>query len=335
MRDFSSLHSESLVIDATCPLASFENWYESWIKGGATAIAATVCYGNLDTLTGFKRTADWLSKIRNDPKLMLIETADQILEAKAKKKMGVILAFQTTTPFSTDPTLVKAFQKLGIRIALIAYNQRNFVGDGCTEPGNIGLSTFGKKLIKELNREGILIDVAHTGYKTAMESIEYSEKPVVFTHSNPRVVYDNPRNIPDDLIKAIAQKNGVIGMNGYPAFLSESNRPSMDLFLKHMQYIIDLVGIDYVGLGIDYYEYQAGVASDADAKKMYDWLIASGTWSRNAYPPPPWYYPEGIELPEKLPNLTASLIKKGFSDQDIKKILGLNFHRVFKTVWGA
>lgn len=335
MKDFISLHSDSIVIDATCPLASFGKWYDSWIKGGATAIAPTVSHTTLDTLTSFKKTADWLCNISNDDRLILIETADQILEAKEKKKMGIIMAFQTTIPFCTDLNLVSAFKKLGIRIVLMAYNQRNFVGDGCTEPTNIGLSIFGKKLVRELNKQGILIDVAHTGYKTAMESIEYSEKPVVFTHSNPRSVYDNPRNIPDELIKAIAQKNGVIGMNGYPAFLSESNRPSMDLFLKHMQYIIDLVGIDYVGLGLDYYEYQAGVASDADAKKMYDWLIASGTWSRNAYPPPPWYYPEGIELPEKFPNLTASLIKKGFSDQDIKKILGLNFLRVFKTVWGA
>jgi membrane dipeptidase len=335
MKDFKALHADSILIDATCPLASFENWYESWIKGGATAIAATVCYGNLDSLSGFKKTADWLCKISNDDRLVLIEKTDQILETKDKKKMGIILAFQTTTPFSTDLNLVKAFKKLGIRIALMAYNQRNFVGDGCTEPSNIGLSTFGKKLIRELNKEGVLIDVAHTGYKTAMESIEYSEKPVVFTHSNPKAVYDNPRNISDELIKAIANKNGVIGMNGYPAFLSKSNRPSIDLFIEHMKYIIDLVGIDYVGLGIDYYEYQAGVASDADATKMYDWLISSGTWSKSAYPAPPWYYPEGIELPEKLPNLTKAFVEKGFSDQDIKKILGLNFLRVFKQVWGA
>jgi membrane dipeptidase len=328
-----TLHSDSIVIDATCPLASFENWYESWIKGGATAIAPTVSYGSLDTLTSFKKTADWLCKISNDDRLMLIENSDQILEAKEKNKMGIILAFQTTTCFSTDINLVKAFKKLGLKIVLIAYNQRNFVGDGCTEPSNIGLSTFGKRLVNELNKEGILIDVAHTGYKTAMEAIDISEKPVVFTHSNPKAVYDNPRNIPDELIKAIARKNGVIGMNGYPAFLCKSNRPSMDLFIEHMKYIIDLVGIDHVGLGIDYYEYQAGVASDADASKMYEWLISSGTWSKSAYPAPPWYYPEGIELPEKLPNLTKALIAKGFSELDIRKILGLNFLRVFKEVW--
>jgi membrane dipeptidase len=333
MKDFMALHSDSVVIDATCPLASFENWYESWIKGGATAIAPTVSHTNLDTLTSFKKTADWLCKISNDDRLMLVEKADQILDAKDKKKMGIILAFQTTIPFSTDLNLVKAFKKLGIRIALIAYNQRNFVGDGCTEPSNIGLSTFGKKLIKELNKEGILIDVAHTGYKTAMESIEYSDKPVVFTHSNPKAVYDNPRNIPDELIKAIAHKNGVIGMNGFPAFLGKSSQPSMDLFIEHMKYIIDLVGIDYVGLGIDYYEHQAGVASDAEASKMYDIWISSGVWSKSAYPAPPWYYPKGMELPERLPNLTKALLEKGFKEQDIRKILGLNFLRVFKEVW--
>lgn len=327
------IYENAIIIDATCPLASHGKWYESWIKGGVTAISPTVAYGNIDTLSAFHKTAEWLEKLHADSRLLFVEKAEDIMEAKENRKLGIILAFQTTTPFATNPDLVRAFYKLGIRITLLAYNQRNFVGDGCEERTDCGLSNFGIRYIRKCNECGILLDLSHTGYRTAMETIELSEDPVAITHSNPRAVYNSPRNIGDDLMLAVAKKGGVIGMNGFPAFLGNSSRPSMDTFLEHLRYVVDLVGVNHVGLGIDYYEYMAGVASDNDAHKMYNRLIQSGTWTAKTYPAPPWYYPEGIELPEKMPNLAGALVRSGYSEEEIRKILGLNFVRLFDKVW--
>jgi len=112
-----------------------------------------------------------------------------------------------------------------------------------------------------------------------------------------------------------------------------SNDPSLDGYIKHVDHVVSLCGIDHVCIGMDYFEYQAGVADDATAKSVYDYLLESGAWSAEDYPPPPWNYPLGIEMPEKFPNLTHWLLKNGYSEHNVEKILGLNILRIFKEVW--
>lgn len=216
----------------------------------------------------------------------------------------------------------------------LCYNVRDFVGDGCAERTDCGLSDFGVKVIEELNRLGMVIDCSHTGYRTTMEAIEVSKKPVIVSHGNVRAVCDSFRNLKDDQIKAIAKKGGVIGLNGYPDFVSKKRRSTLDDLLDHADYIAKLVGVEHISVGIDYYEGMAGVASDEAAKALYAQFVEAGVWNPRDYGPPPWHFPEGIEMPDKLPNLTAGLLKRGYSEEDVKKILGLNLVRVFKEVWG-
>ncbi len=326
------LHKEAVIFDATCPLANVGNWYELWFRGGATVIAPTIALDH-SPAEAFSRIAVWLERMARDDRFMLIEHVDQFYEAKEKGRWGILFHFQNTLPFGKDLSLVWAFRKLGLRVVQLCYNVKNFVGDGCDERTDCGLSRFGVKLIKELNKAGIVVDLSHTGHRTTLEAIEVSERPPVFTHANVRAVCDTPRNLTDEQIKAVAKAGGVIGMNGYPAFVARKPEPTVQDLIKHVKYIVDLVGVDHVGLGIDYYEGMAGVASDEEAQKIYDGLVASGAWKPDTYPPPPWYYPLGMRRPEELPNFTAALVKGGFSDDDIKKVLGLNFLRVFKEVW--
>jgi membrane dipeptidase len=122
-------------------------------------------------------------------------------------------------------------------------------------------------------------------------------------------------------------------MNGYPAFVAPGPRPTLENFVAHIDHIVQLVGIDHVGLGIDYYEGMAGVMSPNQAAREYEHLIATGVWTESVYPPPPWYYPAGIERPSGLPRLTDALLARGYTPPDVGKILGGNWLRVFQQVW--
>jgi membrane dipeptidase len=157
----------------------------------------------------------------------------------------------------------------------------------------------------------------------------------VVSHGNPRARHESRRNLPDDLIRAIAASGGVIGAVGFPGFVDAAPRPTLDRFIDHIAYMADLVGVDHVGLGIDYYLGQEPVTDAAEARRQYDAWIASGKWRPGTYPPPPHVYPAGIETPRTLPALTARLLARGFAPDDVRKILGENWLRVWGAVWGA
>jgi len=165
------------------------------------------------------------------------------------------------------------------------------------------------------------------------DSIAVSQKPVIVSHGNARSVCDSKRNLPDEIIDAIAGNGGVIGINGYPAFVSLKEHPTLEEFIDHIDYMVQRAGIDHVCIGMDYFEYQAGVVDDATAKIVYEYLLESKSWKPGEYPPPPWYWPGEIEMPEKFANLTRGLVKKGYLPTDIQKILGLNLIQVFEQVW--
>ncbi|UCD80517.1 MAG: dipeptidase [Desulfobacterales bacterium] len=328
------LHKESIVIDATCPLASFRDYWQNYIQGGATAIAPTVNRPPELLRDSMRRVGIWLEALRkNEDRMIQVTSVEDIYRAKKENKLGIIFHFQGTTPFETDLNNIEIYYRLGVRMVQLTYNVKDFVGDGCAERTNCGLSEFGLRVIAELDRLGIVIDCSHTGYQTTLEAIEASRNPVIISHGNARAVCDNKRNLPDDVIKAVAKNGGVMGLNGYPDFVSEEKPRTLDKLIDHAEYYAKLVGIEHISVGIDYYEGQAGVASDEEAMALYNKFVEAGIWNPREYSPPPFLYPEGIEMPEKLGNLTAGLLRRGFGEEDVKKIMGLNLIRVFKEVW--
>jgi membrane dipeptidase len=334
------IHRDAIVIDATCPLAIRGEYLDSWIKGGVTVIAPTV--GIIPDPMGptMRIIGDWLKILRLNPnKLLHVTSVGDIYRAKEENKLGIIFHFQASTPFERDLNNIEIYYRLGVRIAQICNNIRDFVGDGCTEPTDIGLSEFGLRVIGEMNRLGMVVDCAHTGYRTTMEAIEASKKPVIVSHANAKTVWDSVRNLRDDQIKAIASKGGVIGMVGWPAFVSKKSKPTLDDLLKHVDYIAQLVGVEHISIGMDYWDDMAVVVdgkvqtATARAMDMYNEFLRKEIWKPKDYPPPPSFFPQGIETPDKMPNLTAALLDRGYSDHDVKNILGLNLIRVFKEVW--
>jgi membrane dipeptidase len=331
--DAKRVHEEAIVIDATCPLMRRQDLIHWWIEGGATAAAPTVGGGE-GAFATIKALGQWINLIENTPEYILIKSAADIERAKAEGKFGIIFHFQGTTPIEDDLNLVDAYKALGVGMIQLSYNVKNRVGDGCEERTDAGLSRFGLKLIERMNQAKVIVDCSHTGYTTTMEAIAASNAPVVFSHAGVKAVKNSQRNIVDEQIKAVAATGGLVGAVGYPAFVSDDPHPTLDQFIDHIAYMVDLVGPDHVGLGIDYFEGQVPVAAPGFMEKYYDQLVSSGTWNPANYPPPPYHYPQGIDTPQGFPNLTAGLLKRGFSEADTKKIMGGNWVRVFRAVWG-
>ncbi len=332
--DAQRVHAEAIVIDATCPLMNEPEYIQWWIEGGATAAAATVG-GYESSGPTIKSLGRWLRLIDTDPKLRLVTKAADIEAAKRDGKLGIIFHLQGSYPVDNDLNLVSVYKRLGVGMLQLAYNVRNLVGDGCEERTDCGLSTFGVELIRRLNEERIIVDCTHTGYRTTMEAIERSTAPVVFSHSNAKVLRQSARNITDEQIKAAAATGGLVGIVGFPPFVSDAPHPSLDEFINHIDYVVNLAGIDHVGIGIDYFTGQAGVVDDATAEKIYRNAIDQGLWKPESYPPPPYRYPKGIDTPKSLPNLTARLLERGYGEDDVRKIVGGNWLRVFRAVWGS
>ncbi len=333
--DAEALHRDAIIIDATCPLAQGERYLDWWREGGATAIAPTISGMVGNARTGFAMIGGWHRYVRERDDTLIVYQAADIERAKREGKLGLILHCQGTTLIEDELDLVDAYQAAGLRVVQLCYNRKNLVGDGAAERTDGGLSYFGVALIERLNKLGMLVDCAHTGHQTSMEAVEVSTAPVIISHANARSVHDNRRNIEDDLIRGVAASGGVIGTVGFPSFLTAQGQPSLDQFIDDIAYKAELVGIDHVGIGIDYYQGQHGVENDEDARARYDKLVADGHWRPAEYPPPPYIYPEGIETPRTLPKLTRRLAERGFAEADIRKILGLNWVRVYGEVWGG
>ena len=331
--DDKRLHDEAIVIDAVCPLMMDRRYIDWWIEGGVTAAGPTV--GAFQRAGPTLRVlGEWLRAIERDPRLVLVRRAADFAAAKAARQLGVVFHFQGTEPIEDDLNLIDAYKTLGVGMIQLAYNVKNRVGDGCEERTDAGLSTFGLQVIERLNEARIVVDCSHTGYRTTMDAIEASSRPVVFSHSNAKAVRDSPRNITDEQIRAAAATGGLIGIVGFPPFVSASPRPTLDEFVDHIDHMVGLVGDDHVGLGLDYYKGQAPVVSDEESTRMYEGRIAAGDWRPESYPPPPHHFPDGIATPRTLPNLTRRLLERGYGEEATRKILGGNWVRVFRAVWG-
>jgi membrane dipeptidase len=265
---------------------------------------------------------------------MQVTAAADIETAKREHRLGLIFHFQGADPIENDLDLVEAYHALGVRMVQLTYNVRNRVGDGCEEKTDAGLSAFGVDLVARLNENRIVVDCSHTGYRTTMDAIERSTRPTVFSHANAFSVHPSPRNIKDDQIKAAALSGGLVGVNGFPPFLGTATQPTMDRFVEHLDYMVQLVGIDHVALGIDYYEGMHPVANAEQAAAFFRQQLAQRRWSEASYPPPPHHYPQGMSTPKELPNLTARLLDRGYNADDVRKIIGGNWLRVFREVWG-
>lgn len=250
----------------------------------------------------------------------LVGSLAELDAARVEGKLGVVFDIEGMGPLdSGDRGLVQLFYDLGVRWMTIAYNKANRIGSGCYDSDG-RLTSFGREVIAECNRVGMVVCVSHTERRTALDAIEASASPVIFSHSNASAVYPHRRNISDDMIRACAAKGGVIGVNGVGVFLGDNDdRPAT--VVDHIEHVLQLVGPDHVGLALDYV---------FDQQELADYLATM----KDTFPDDPSYVqPIRLVAPAKYPEIVEQCLCRGVREDDLVKILGGNWRRIAGQVW--
>jgi membrane dipeptidase len=309
-------------------LAGTSDEFETcWVESGVTAgnrnadgddLAETFGWFALHQAT-FDRLP-WLSKAI---------TADDMRRAKREGRCAGFLSAQNTTDIGLDLDLLDHYQAMGMRMIQLTYNSANYVGGGCTDRADGGVTDYGVKFIKRMNELGIIVDTAHCGKQTTLDACTLSARPVVISHSSADAVHRHDRAKSDEEFQAVAGTGGVIGVYMIPEFLSNEPEVTIERFFDHLDYIVGLVGWEHVGVGTDW-PMQVPKWSLDLLERM---LLESGGFreehniggARNVV---------GFDDYRDYPNITRGLVGRGYRDEQIRGILGENFLRVFEQVCG-
>lgn len=271
-----------------------------------------------------------LSDIAHQDFVVHAKTVEDIRQAKANGQIAWIASLESSTPIENEIERLEVLYGLGVRCMGIAYSEANSLGAGLREPNDGGLTVFGRECVRRMNKIGMAIDISHSGDQTSLDTIEVSEKPIFITHAGARALWNSRRLKPDEVIQACAAKGGVIGIEAAPhtTLTPEHPRHNIESFMQHFEYCIDLVGIDHVAFGPD--------VMFGDHVGLHHAFAAHLSIARSHghldYEEVP--YVEGVENPaEAFPNIVRWLVKHGYSDDEIEKVIGGNILRVLEEVW--
>ncbi|GLR67255.1 peptidase M19 [Acidocella aquatica] len=322
----TSLHQDSIVIDGLIIAKWGRDVFEDMRKGGLTAANCTV-----SVWEGFQATVQNIAGMKkmireNADLLTLVRSTADITRAKAEGKTGIILGFQNAHAIEDHLGYIEAFADMGVRVIQLCYNTQNLVGTGCYERDG-GLSDFGREAVAELNRTGIMIDLSHVGAKTSEETILESKKPVCYSHCLPSGLKQHPRNKSDEQLRFIADHGGFVGVTMFAPFLKRGIEATVDDYIEAIDYVINIVGEDTVGIGTDFTQ---GYGHD-----FFEWLTHDKGRHRRLTNFGKIVNPEGIRTIGEFPNLTEAMARAGWGEARIRKIMGGNWQRVFGQVWGA
>jgi len=335
----NQIYQEAIVMDTMgswtmrrpTPGRSEESYIDQALQNGLTVMSETIV---ADTNIWEWRTVlrwfddfHWLIS-RFPDKMLLVETTEDIFRAKREKKLGYIAMFQGANAIFEDLAMLRMYHRLGLRTMSLTYMRENALGSGCQEPNDFGLTCFGQKVVAEMNRIGVAVDLSHVGTKTAMDAIKVTKKPVICTHSNINAITNHFRNLPDDELKAIAETGGVVAITPVAIFCCDTSgkRPKVDNFIDHIEYVIEKVGIKHVGISTDRFignVLDEQVVLSKTAPELFTFAGLTGK------------HVEGFSDFTCWPKIADHIKERGYSDEEIKAILGGNFIRAFKEIWRA
>ncbi|MBE9606611.1 membrane dipeptidase [Acetobacteraceae bacterium H6797] len=325
----AALHGKALVVDAL----NICNWsrdiFEGWRAGGFTTVSCTCAlWENFrDTIANIVQWNRWFEE--HADLIMPVRTVADIATAKATNRTGVILSWQNSSSIEDQLGYIGIFKQLGVGIVQLTYNTQNYSGAGYLEPNDSGLTGFGREVVSEMNKVGILVDLSHVGDKTAADTIAYSAQPVAYTHILPRALKNVPRNKPDELIKAVAEKGGMVGLSMFSPGLPAGNDATVEDYLDAMEHMIKLVGEDHVGIGTDYSQ------DHPRPGPFLQWCNMDKGYARELtkFGSVKIEKPKGVAKLHELPNLTAAMLRRGWSEETILKLLGANWVKLLGQVW--
>jgi membrane dipeptidase len=261
--------------------------------------------------------------------VMTIRTVADIDEAYRSGRVGLVFGLEAATPIENELDRLDVLYGLGLRQIGIAYSDANTLGSGLAEPFDGGLTAFGHRAVTRMNKLGLAIDLSHSSDKTAIEVCRQTSKPVFITHAGARAVWDIPRMKPDDVLRAVAETGGVIGMSAAPHTTLSGDHPShtIESVMDHFSYCADLVGIEHVAFGPD-----TLYGDHVMLHKIFARLLSIGAFRGPAFDPVA--YVDGLENPtENFGNIIGWLVRHGYDDDTIRAVVGGNIYRVLQAIW--
>jgi membrane dipeptidase len=319
------LHQDAVVFDGLIVANWSREVFEDMRRGGLTAANCTcsVWEGFHDTMANI---GQWNRRFGDHGDLIFkARTTADIRTAKEQGKTAVVLGFQNTSAFEDRLDFIEIFKDAGVGIVQVTYNTQNLIGSGCYETTDSGLSDFGREVVAEMNRVGMLCDLSHVGSVTSRDVIEVSTKPVAYSHCLPSGLKDHARNKSDDELCFIADRGGFIGVTMFTPFLKRGTEASIDDYIEAMDYVVNLAGEDCVGIGTDF--------TQGHGEPFFSWITHDKGYARKLTEFGEIKSPDGFSTIGDFPNLTLAMERAGWTETRIRKVLGLNWLRLLEEVW--
>jgi microsomal dipeptidase-like Zn-dependent dipeptidase len=317
------MHNDLIVIDGL----QYSNWnraiFQQLKEGGVTMVHVTVVYHEQIRET-LLRIGEWNRQFElHHDLIMPVKSTADIRLAKKLGKVGIMFGAQNCSPIEDDIGMVEIMRELNLMIMQLTYNNQSLLACGCYEAEDSGVTRFGKQVIKEMNRVGMVVDMSHSAERSTLEAIEISERPIVISHANPNSFHQAKRNKSDTVLKALGESGGLLGFSLYPFHLKNGPDCSLDDFCDMVADTADLMGIDHIGIGTDLCQEQP--------LSVLEWM-RNGRWSKemdygegskaNAdWPRPLSWFRDSRDFP----NITKGLQNRGFRTEDIAKVMGMNW----------
>ena len=294
------------------------------------AVHVTIVYHeDYDEL--LKRVDEWNIHFKDNSDLIFHgKSYKDIEKAKEQKKTAIFFGFQNCSPIEDDINLIEKVHHLGCKFMQLTYNNQSLLATGCYEKIDSGVTNFGKEVIKEMNRVGIVIDMSHSAEKSTFDAIEISEKPIAITHANPLFWHKAIRNKSNDLLKTLAKSGGMIGLSLYPHHLKDGTNCNLENFCEMTAKTAELIGVKNIGIGSDLCLKQPDT--------VVEWM-RNGTWTKSknygegsknkpGFPKQPVWFEDA----RGFKNLENGLKKTGFNQEEVEGILGNNWYNFYKNI---
>lgn len=322
----AALVRSALVWDNVWPLEPWcGNGYEqlaTFAAAGWNVLSLTIAGDNHNISQAFTRVSEARRfLLANQDRYALVNRHHDIEAARSQGKMAVTLHFEGTRCFERNIEVIESFYALGVRHTLLAFNNSNSAAGGCMEANDGGLTAWGRRIIAEMERVGMLVDLSHTGRRSSLDALAIATRPMLFTHSNVDSLATHPRNLTSEQIRACAATGGLIGLSSSSGYLGDEAASTESMF-RHVDSIVSLVGIDHVAMGFDIV-FDCAALNDWVRGRPDEWPMARDpTW-------PGFKYAQ----PSQLEELVLRMLRAGYGQDAIAQFLGGNYLRVTRRSW--
>ena len=310
----------------------YNNWTEDIFRqmneGGVSAVHVTICYHEdfqemVENVIAWNRLFEEYSDL-----IFQGRSSDDVLKGADEGRTAIIFGFQNCSPIEDNIGLVEICHQLGVRFMQLSYNNQSLLATGCYEEDDPGITRMGRQVISEMNRVGLVVDMSHSAARSTLEAIEISSRPIAITHANPLFWCDALRNKSDDVLKALAESGGILGFSMYPHHLKNKSTCLLEEFCEMIARTAEMIGVERIGMGSDLCQNQPD--------RVVEWM-RNGTWSTDrdfgegsaksaGFPEQPEWFRDNRDFI----NIFNCLRRKGFSENEVKRIAGLNWLEFFE-----